>query len=114
MPWETEEAIEIPEDLDLDRLYDLESRKLPLLTADQEVYLGEQMERARQAQEALQKKLSLTEIEIRTLGDGYLPRRRGARLFNSRQSAPGLQCGPPLPRAGPVACPTWCRKAMWA
>ena len=44
MPWETEEAIEIPEDLDLDRLFDLESRKLPLLTADQEVYLGEQME----------------------------------------------------------------------
>ena len=55
-PWEDEEATEIPEGVGLDQLYDLESRKLPLLTAEQEVYLGEQMERARIAQQILDNK----------------------------------------------------------
>lgn len=67
MPWETEEATEIPEGLSLDSLYDLETRKLPLLTADQEVYLGEQMERARQARQALEASQDLTAKEIRSL-----------------------------------------------
>ncbi|MFN2137257.1 MAG: RNA polymerase sigma factor RpoD/SigA [Candidatus Promineifilaceae bacterium] len=62
-PWETEEALEIPEGVGLDRLYDLESRKLELLTAEQEVYLGEQMERARQARALLDEETDLSAEE---------------------------------------------------
>ncbi len=65
MPWETEEATEIPEGVGVDQIYDLESRKLPLLTADQEVYLGEQMANAREAREALKEAVSLTDRQIR-------------------------------------------------
>jgi RNA polymerase primary sigma factor len=64
MPWETEEPIEYPDGVGLDHLYDLESRKLPLLTAEQEVYLGEQMEVARQAREALESARELSDVEI--------------------------------------------------
>ena len=67
MPWESEQATEIPEGLSLDRLYDLESRKLPLLTADQEVYLGEQMAQAREARQALEKHQDLSDKGIRAL-----------------------------------------------
>jgi RNA polymerase primary sigma factor len=63
-PWETEEPTEIPEGVGLDQLYDLESRKLPLLTAEQEVFLGEQMELARQAREALESGQELGDVEI--------------------------------------------------
>ena len=64
MPWETEEATEFPEDLKMDQLYDLESRKLPLLTAEQEVYLGEQMEMARQARKILEDAQALSGEQI--------------------------------------------------
>jgi RNA polymerase primary sigma factor len=64
MPWESEQALEIPDELSLDQLYDLESRKLPLLTAEQEYYLGEQMERARQAQQILDEHDDLVSVEV--------------------------------------------------
>jgi RNA polymerase primary sigma factor len=64
MPWESEQATEYPEDLGLDQLYDLESRKLPLLTAEQEVYLGEQMEMARQARTILEDAQTLSADQI--------------------------------------------------
>ena len=64
-PWETEEPTEIPDGLGLDQLYDLESRKLPLLTAEQEVYLGEQMDNARLAREILESGQELSGTVIR-------------------------------------------------
>ncbi|MFN2124998.1 MAG: RNA polymerase sigma factor RpoD/SigA [Candidatus Promineifilaceae bacterium] len=65
-PWETEEALEFPEDIGLDQLYDMESRKLPLLTAEQEIYLGQQMANARQARERLESSQRLSAAEIQT------------------------------------------------
>ena len=53
MPWEDEEVQVISPNVSLDRLYDVEARSLPLLSAEQEVYLAKQLERGKLAAEAL-------------------------------------------------------------
>jgi RNA polymerase primary sigma factor len=53
MPWEDEEVQVISPNVALDRLYDVEARSLPLLSAEQEVYLAKQLERGKLAAEAL-------------------------------------------------------------
>ena len=54
MPWEDEEVQVISPNVSLDRLYDVEARSLPLLSAEQEVYLAKQLERGKLAKEALE------------------------------------------------------------